>query len=105
MDSEASPFQYVMIHASTPMRRLAVLVLSLAGAFAADLSPVEQTVAQAVDGNTAEANALLERLVNINSGTLNPAGVRKVADVLRPEFEALGFQVRWIPMDEVRRAG
>jgi glutamate carboxypeptidase len=25
--------------------------------------------------------------------------------VLRPEFESLGFSVRWIPMDEVHRAG
>ncbi len=48
---------------------------------------------------------LLEQLVNINSGTLNPAGVRKVADVLRPEFEALGFTCRFIPMDAVQRAG
>ncbi|MBC7924337.1 MAG: M20/M25/M40 family metallo-hydrolase [Bryobacteraceae bacterium] len=48
---------------------------------------------------------LLERIVNINSGTLNPAGVRRVGEILRPEFEALGFNVRWIPMDEVKRAG
>jgi glutamate carboxypeptidase len=72
---------------------------------AADLSATEQKIAQAVDDNIPESDALLERLVNINSGTLNPAGVRRVADVLRPEFEALGFQVRWIPMDEVHRAG
>ncbi len=72
---------------------------------AAGLSPAEQKIAQAIDSQISESNALLERLVNINSGTLNPAGVRRVADVLRPEFEALGFAVRWIPMDEVHRAG
>src|SRR5579871_3079562 len=90
------------------MHRLVLLTLSLCGAGllpAADLSPVEQKIVQAVDANAAASNALLERLVNINSGTLNPAGVRRVADMLRPEFEALGFEVRWIPMDEVHRAG
>ena len=46
-----------------------------------------------------------EKLVDINSGTLNPAGVRRVADELRPRFEALGFTVGWIPMDGVHRAG
>ena len=40
-----------------------------------------------------------------HSGTLNPPGVRKVADVLRPKFESLGFTCRWIPMEEVHRAG
>ena len=90
------------------MRCLQSMILCLSAAAvltAADLSPTEQKIAQAVDANIPETNALLERLVNINSGTLNPAGVRKVADVLRPEFEALGFRVRWISMDEVHRAG
>ena len=73
--------------------------------FAADLSPEERKIAQAVDADQAASNALLERVVNLNSGTLNAAGVRRVADVLRPEFAALGFQVRWIPMDQVHRAG
>lgn len=69
------------------------------------LSATEQKIVQAVDAGVPESNALLERTVNINSGTLNPAGVRRVADILRPQFEALGFTVRWIPMDEVHRAG
>ena len=49
--------------------------------------------------------ALLKQLVDINSGTLNPAGVRMVADVVRPQFESLGFSCRWIPKDGVKRAG
>jgi len=79
--------------------------ISVTVALAAGLTGTEQKIVQAVDAGLADSNALLERLVNINSGTLNPAGVRQVADVLRPEFEALGFQVRWIPMDAVHRAG
>jgi glutamate carboxypeptidase len=85
------------------------LFLSLLTTFALfgaeHLSPVESKIVEAVNASTDASNALLEKLVNINSGSFNPAGVRQVADVLRPEFEKLGFQVRWIPMDEVHRAG
>ena len=44
--------------------------------------PVEQSIVKAVDGHSAEALALLERIVNINSGTMNFAGVRQVGDAL-----------------------
>ena len=83
----------------------AALFLGATCSLAAGLSDLEKRIADAVDAGVADSNALLERLVNINSGTLNAAGVRQVADVLRPRFEALGFTVRWIPMDEVHRAG
>jgi glutamate carboxypeptidase len=49
------------------------------------LSASERAIVRAVDAHNAEALALLERLVNINSGTMNFAGVRKVGDVLRAE--------------------
>jgi glutamate carboxypeptidase len=90
------------------MRFPARVFLAAAGALALSagtLSDVESRITTAIDANLAESNTLLEKLVDINSGTLNPAGVRRVADELRPRFEALGFTVRWIPMDEVHRAG
>jgi glutamate carboxypeptidase len=71
----------------------------------AALAPAEQRMVTAVDADSARNIALLERLVNQNSGTNNAEGVRKVADMLRPEFEALGFRLRWIPMEKVGRAG
>jgi glutamate carboxypeptidase len=82
-----------------------VLLCTARPAAAADLPPAEQKMVQFVDAHAAESDLLLEKLVNINSGTFNPPGVIRVAEVLRPEFEALGFKVRWIPMDEVHRAG
>jgi glutamate carboxypeptidase len=48
---------------------------------------------------------LLESLVRVNSGTMNLAGVEQVGRMLRPEFEQLGFEVRWVPMAKVGRAG
>ena len=47
----------------------------------------------------------LEQLVRVNSGTMNLKGVEQVGRLLRPEFEALGFEVRWIPMTHTGRAG
>ncbi len=43
--------------------------------------------------------------MNINSGTMNFAGVRRVADVLKPQLDALGFTTRWVPGAAFHRAG
>jgi glutamate carboxypeptidase len=83
----------------------ALLLLAAPHARAAELSAAEQKMVQYVDAHVSESNQLLAKLVDINSGTFNADGVRKVAAVLRPELEALGFKIRWIPMDEVHRAG
>jgi glutamate carboxypeptidase len=69
------------------------------------LSAPEQTMIATADKENAASVAFLEQLVNVNSGTMNPDGVHKIADMLAPRFRALGFQVRWVPMDEVHRAG
>ncbi|MEJ7608857.1 MAG: hypothetical protein WKF37_21930 [Bryobacteraceae bacterium] len=49
--------------------------------------------------------ALLESLVNVNSGTMNFSGVEKIAHMIRPEFEKLGFSTKWISMADANRAG
>ncbi|WP_380915114.1 M20/M25/M40 family metallo-hydrolase [Sphingobium olei] len=71
----------------------------------AALSPAERKIDATVEAGYEPAVGLLERLVNQNSGSMNLAGVRAVADMLRPEFEALGFAVTWKPMDAAKRAG
>ena len=69
------------------------------------LSKTEQRIVSAVEPDVPEGLALLERLVNINSGTMNFAGVRQVAEALRIELEALGFRVRWVNGAAFGRAG
>lgn len=70
------------------------------------LSPAEQRIVRNVDAETQPAIQLLARTVDINSGTLNRAGVRAVADALIPEFERLGFTVRYEALpDSLRRGG
>ena len=71
----------------------------------AALNSTERAIAGAVDGRNAEGLALLERLVNINSGTMNFAGVRQVGSILRQELDALGFQTRWVDGAAFNRAG
>src|SRR4051794_18342983 len=68
-------------------------------------TPVEQKIVASVNADQKGSEDLLEQMVNINSGTLNPEGVRKVADFLRPKFELLGFTCRMIPMEEMHRGG
>ena len=69
------------------------------------LSAVEQRVAAFADRSRSDAEQLLERVVNINSGTMNFAGVRRVGDVFAAEFRALGFRTTWIDGAPFTRAG
>ena len=91
------------------MKRAALLLGALAlsaGAAATELSPVEQRIVAEVKAQSADALLLLERSVNINSGTMNPAGVRQVGSLFRQEFDQLGFKTRWIDMPPaMQRAG
>jgi glutamate carboxypeptidase len=77
----------------------------MAGAAMAQATPAEQTMVRTIDREHDRHIALLERLVNQNSGTLNLAGVRTVGDMVRAELEPLGFEVRWADMTETGRAG
>jgi glutamate carboxypeptidase len=82
---------------------LATGPLAISPATLADAT--EQAIARAVDDERDGALTLLERLVNINSGTMNFAGVREVGAVLRAELDALGFTTRWVDGAPFGRAG
>ena len=83
---------------------VAAVVAPAAGA--GELSPVEQQIVAEVKAHAPQGLALLERSVNINSGTLNHEGVREVGKLFGAEFEQLGFKTRWIEMPAaMNRAG
>jgi glutamate carboxypeptidase len=69
------------------------------------LSDVEQRIVAAADGSVRDAEALLERAVNINSGTMNIAGVKRVGEIFGAELKALGFDTRWVDGAPFKRAG
>ena len=72
----------------------------------ASLNKEEQKVMDYIDANMPRTIALLKESVNINSGTLNIAGVKKVGEIFAREFEKANFKTQWISMpDSLRRAG
>jgi glutamate carboxypeptidase len=84
---------------------LPLLLVIFAFPAEARLSREERAMAAAVAREADRTVALLERLVNRNSGTLNLEGVAAVGGMIRAELEPLGFEVRWIDMRATGRAG
>src|SRR5262245_42555986 len=84
---------------------LLLAVFAVVQSSAGGLSADERTLAAHVDAKNTEGLALLERVVNINSGTQNFDGVREVGRVFRAELDALGFTTRWVDGAAFKRAG
>ena len=82
-----------------------LLLLVVPAAAYAQVSIAEQAMVRTVAQERDRHIALLERLVNQNSGTLNLAGVRAVGTMVAAELEPLGFVIRWVDMAESGRAG
>ncbi len=87
-------------------RTLAALFLCalVTSAFAAP-SSTERALVARIEREQEAAVRLLEQAVNINSGTMNFAGVRAVGDLFEPHFKALGFATRWVDGAAFGRAG
>ncbi|WP_067112719.1 M20/M25/M40 family metallo-hydrolase [Sphingopyxis granuli] len=90
---------------SLPFVALLALQFALVPPAQAKLSKAESAMAKTVAAEQDRSIALLERLVNQNSGSLNLAGVEKVGQMMRAELEPLGFEVTWKPTPETGRAG
>lgn len=84
----------------------ALLAITFAGLASAAATPsrAEAKLVAAVDAQGETPVGLLERLVNVNSGTFNAAGVDAVGKLLEAEFRELGFSIERLPMDSVGRA-
>jgi glutamate carboxypeptidase len=83
----------------------AAAVPASARAPASALSAGERKLVGRVDHHLPESLALLERAVNVNSGTSNHAGVRQVGQMFSAELEALGFHTQWVDGAGFGRAG
>ena len=70
------------------------------------LTKVELKIIDKVKATHEESIDFLEKVVNINSGSLNPKGVRKVGNIFSDALDDIGFETRWIDMPkEMNRAG
>ncbi len=94
-----------------PMKKLNfllcfILVLPLLSHAQTKLSKTEKKIVRSVLKNKDEAIQFLEKVVNINSGSLNIEGVRKVGTIFDEEFKSIDFDTQWIDMpSEMNRAG
>jgi glutamate carboxypeptidase len=71
----------------------------------AQLTAIEQRIVEEVDRGNEAALELLERSVNVNSGSMNFPGVLEVGTIFSEQLDALGFETGWISGAEFGRAG
>lgn len=72
----------------------------------AQLTAPEKKAIVYIDSHMQETIQLLSESVNINSGTLNIAGVKKVGALYAHALEQLGFTIEWVEEpDSLHRAG
>ena len=70
-----------------------------------NLSKEELQLQKYINTYSDEAIQLLEKIVNINSGTLNIKGNRKVGNIFKKELDRLNFKTYWVTYGkEVERA-
>lgn len=83
-----------------------LLLLFSARLGAQQLSAEEKKIIVEINRLMPQTIHQLEEMVNINSGTHNIQGVKKVGAVLRKEFDRIGFTTEWISLpDSLQRAG
>ena len=89
------------------IKKLLLLLLFLsADPVMAQLNADEKKIVRYINDHLKESEELLIESVNINSGTLNIEGVKKVGAIYRKELDKIGFITEWVALpDSLRRAG
>jgi len=73
---------------------------------AQSLTKTEQQIIKNIEAEMPNTIQLIKESVNINSGTFNTEGVKKVGNLYAKELEALGFTIEWVGLpDSLKRAG
>lgn len=84
---------------------LIVLLLSGSNINAQKVTRIEKKILKSIETNNDEAIQFLKHVVNINSGTMNHEGVKKVGNAFAEAFENIGFTSSWYDMSQVNRSG
>ncbi len=71
----------------------------------AALNKNEREIVKQVEQNMPQALKEIEQAVNINSGSLNIEGVKKVGALASEQLKAIGFKVEWLDGSAFNRAG
>ncbi|MGB4400551.1 MAG: M20/M25/M40 family metallo-hydrolase [Daejeonella sp.] len=85
---------------------LLALLVFISNTAAAQLNKDEKKIIEYINAHLKESEDLLIESVNINSGTLNVDGVKKVGAVYRKVLDQIGFETEWVVLpDSLKRAG
>jgi glutamate carboxypeptidase len=85
---------------------LTLLICISSTAHAQQLTTIEKKVVAYIDEHLPQALQVLKETTDINSGTLNVDGVRKVGALFGKELEKAGFKTTWVQLpDSLKRAG
>ena len=82
------------------MRKILTGSLFVSLVFSGGLSKTEKKIQKYVEKHSEEAIDLIEKVVNINSGTLNIDGNRTVGKIFQAELDQLGFNTYWVTYPE-----
>ena len=81
------------------------LVFYTSSSFSTEMPEIEAKISKVINSHSKRALTTLEKAVNINSGTMNFKGVKKVGDIFGHQLKLLGFDVQWIDGSHFNRAG
>ena len=81
------------------------MVYSFMVSYSQKLSRTEKKIIANVEQNNDESILFLEKIININSGSMNHEGVKLVGDEFMKEYQKIDFKTSWIDQSEVNRAG
>lgn len=88
------------------MKYIIPFLLTLTIGFSQSLSKEEKAIQSFIEKQTDEAIDLVEKVVNINSGSLNIKGNKKVGKIFQVELDKLGFKTYWVTYpNDVKRSG
>lgn len=84
-------------HWRLSIKKVCCILLSFLTSLAyAELSPLEKNIQSFLAKQKQAQLHLLEKLVNIQSGTTNPKGVYQVGKIMQSELNKLGFKTHWV---------
>ncbi len=84
---------------------LIFLIIAISMNVQAQKNSTEKKIVKSVDKHTAASLDLLRKAININSGTMNFEGVKKVGELFKSELDKLGFKTELTSGEAYGRAG
>ncbi|MFC4721476.1 M20/M25/M40 family metallo-hydrolase [Geojedonia litorea] len=90
----------------SPIKLASLITLFCVGSVIAQkLSSTEINIINIIESNNNKAIDFLKEVVNVNSGTMNHEGVKKVGMIFKAAYDDINFKTSWIDLSAVNRSG